>query len=155
MVVGANLESCKYLIQVEECRRTAPDPQGPGGPVDGDPVEHTRTGPSVAQSQMAVVRSAFSANANVTSAKPVARVGLKRRHTVSINSRILTTCSNHNKVNFIFSLAKDFKLITHSFHANRIILCVCVFLTFDAKHKNCIGLLKTSIQHGLTCNCGG
>jgi len=116
VVVGANLESCKYLIQVEECRRTAPDPCGPGGPVDGDAVEHTRTGPSVAQNQTAVVRPAFSSNANATCAKPVTRVGLKRRHTVSINTRILT--SNHIQfiVNFIFSLvvAKDFKLITHT-----------------------------------------
>ena len=123
MVVGANLESCKYLIQVEECRRTAPDPQGPGGPVDGEAVEHTRTGPSVARNQAAVVRPAFFANTNVTSAKPVARVGLKRRHTVSVNSRLLT--SNHySEFHFLFSCSQGFQAdySHHSFHTNRIIL---------------------------------
>ena len=93
VIIGANLESCKYLIQVE-AYNSKPDASRPEGTVDGSAVEQRRkAAPAFTQRQTGIVKSAPSDSGNTASAlssKSVARVGLKRRHTVSIDRQLHT-----------------------------------------------------------------
>ena len=100
VVVGARLESCKYLIEVEACN-SKPATWTTEGPTDGN-IEETSdrnikgtTGGNIAKQAKkpgspAVPNQtgpvAGTEARSTTVAKPVARVGLKRKHTVSIDT---------------------------------------------------------------------
>ena len=97
MVVGARLESCKYLIEVEACNSKPPtcniegttdtniEGQSPGiikGTSDGNVDTQTKKPAFLNQTESVARTEASSTRVS----KPVARVGLKRKHTVSIDT---------------------------------------------------------------------